>query len=138
MNCPSCDSKRVETTWIFHTFQYGPDENHVMLRSHIPFRTCLDCSEGWLDHIAEDIMQEMIDIHLSPMVTDDAWLVAAEQAAKRADAYNVLQVVNLMKDYKVPIDEMDEWCVQGREDFPCLFMNHIVDGLRDSPIRRQS
>ena len=128
-SCPSCDSKRVETTWVPHAFQYGPDDDHVILETHVPLRTCLDCSEGWLDHIAEDIMQGRVDLHLSPLVIDDAWLVAAEQAAKRADAYRVPQVVNMMKNYKVQIEEMDEWCDQGREDYPCLFMNHVVEGL---------
>jgi len=74
-------------------------------------------------------MQGRVDLHLSPLVIDDAWLVAAEQAAKRADAYRVPQVVNMMKNYKVQIEEMDEWCDQGREDYPCLFMNHVVEGL---------
>jgi len=75
-------------------------------------------------------MQGIIDLHLAPAIEiDDAWLVAAEQAAKRADAYNVPQVVNLMKNCKVQIEEMDEWCQQFRGDAPCLFMNHVVEGL---------
>lgn len=129
LSCPSCEYGKISTTWVDHEFQYGTDEDHVMLKCSVPRRTCPVCNEQWLDHIAEDIMAEVVSLHLSPVVIDTYWIIEATLAAKRADAYSVHQVVCFMEGFKVPIEEMDEWCAQGREDYPCLFMNHVVSGI---------
>jgi hypothetical protein len=62
--CPSCNCSEVSTTWINHQFQYGVDEDPVMLACKVPLRTCLQCSEEWLDHVGEDIIAEVVEIHL--------------------------------------------------------------------------
>jgi hypothetical protein len=127
--CPSCDGEAT-TTWVDHKFQYGTDEDHVMLKCKVPLHTCLHCGEKWLDHISEDIMAEVVRVHLlPPVVIDDKWTVEAAEAAQRADAYSIGSVLTLMESYKVQVDEMDEWCAQAREDYPCLFMCHVVEGL---------
>jgi hypothetical protein len=58
VKCPSCDCGEVATTWIHHKFPYG--EDHVMLKAWVPLRTCLCCSEEWLDHVAEGIMEGIV------------------------------------------------------------------------------
>ena len=100
-----------------------------MLKCRVPLLTCLGCGGKWLDHQAEDIMTEVVELHLKPAVGGDKWVIEATLAASRKDAYNVHQVVRMMKGLKVPIDEMDEWCAQGREDYPCLFKAHVVSGI---------
>jgi hypothetical protein len=99
-----------------------------MLTCHVPVRTCSVCHEKWLDYQGEDILAEAVRVHLMPKV-DDAWIIEATSAAIRAEAYSVHQVVSIMKGSKVPIEEMDEWCAQGREDYPCLFTSNVVEGL---------
>lgn len=128
MKCPSCDCGDVKTTWIDHEFQYGAVDP-VLLECRVPLRFCLKCGKEWLDHVGEGIMQEEVDIHLRPTVIDYAWEIAAKEAARKAEAYNIGQVVNLMESYKIPIEEMDEWCAQTREDHPCLFINHVIEDL---------
>ena len=127
MKCPLCDYNEVDTTWVDHEFQYGED---VMLKCRVPLRTCHICEAKWLDHRAEDIITEVVELHLKPaIVVDDEWIVEATLAASRADAYNVFSVIKMMKSSKLTIGEMDEWCAQGREDYPCLFKAHVVSGL---------
>ena len=63
LSCPSCEHKTVITTWTAHKFPYGADDP-VMLGCMVPVRSC-QCGEQWLDHESEDIMQQVVDIHLS-------------------------------------------------------------------------
>jgi hypothetical protein len=74
-------------------------------------------------------MQEVIDIHLLPTVIDDAWRAAAEKALIKADVFSLPSTVPLLENFKVPIEEMDEWCAQARLDYPCHFKARIVEGL---------
>lgn len=53
------------------------------------------------------------------------WYDEACKAAKRADAFNVEEVVHLMELDEVRIEDMDEWCEQAREDLPCQFLARI-------------
>jgi hypothetical protein len=62
-------------------------------------------------------------------VTDNNWVTAAKAAVKKADAFIPDQIVGLMKEAKVPIGEMDEWCAISRLDYPCMFKAWVVDGL---------
>lgn len=72
----------------------------------------------------------MRDIPLSTAdVTTSEWIIAATKAAQDAKAYNIAQVLITMKSDKVPIKEMDEWCNQAREDFPCLFIANVIGSL---------
>jgi len=64
MKCPSCEGTNVITTQVRHRFQYGEDPG-VMLSTQVPMRSCLHCSEKWLDHVAEDIIAKVIANHLS-------------------------------------------------------------------------
>lgn len=66
LKCPSCDCTKVTTTWIDHEFQYGTDGDHVMLECIVPQRTCSLCGEMWLDYAAEEVMDTVIRVHLSP------------------------------------------------------------------------
>jgi len=64
LTCPSCDCGEITTTWIRHRFQYGVDPG-VMLSTQVPMRSCLHCSEEWLDHVGEGIIDKVIANHLS-------------------------------------------------------------------------
>ena len=123
LTCPSCDAETTPTTtWIDHEFQYGPDWHFVMLECKVPIRTCLGCGQKWFDYRAEELMQEVIDLHLKPtIVIDDEWKAAAEKALLKADVYSLPSTVPLLESFKVPIEDMDEWCAQARLDYPCHF-----------------
>jgi hypothetical protein len=130
MKCPSCDCEQITTIWVDHKFQYGTDEDHVMLDSRVPLRTCLNCSEKWLDCRAEEIMAEVVELHLKPaIVVDDEWKAAAEKALLKADVYSLQAALPLMESFKVPIEDMDEWCAQSRLDYPCHFTADLKMGL---------
>ena len=83
-SCPSCDCNEITTTWVRHRFQYGIDPG-VELTTMVPMRTCLLCSEEWLDYEAEGIIDKVIANHLSTVdVNTDEWETAAKAAIKRA------------------------------------------------------
>ena len=56
LSCPLCDCNEVATTWIDHEFQYGDER----LKCKVPVRSCLVCSGQWLDHVGEDIIEDVI------------------------------------------------------------------------------
>jgi len=56
--CIDCDSRRIVTYEHDHRFPYGVGETAVTLFARIPVRKCEDCGNEWLDHHAEEIMQE--------------------------------------------------------------------------------
>lgn len=56
-----------------------------------------------------------------------SWEKAALIAAKRLDAFNPQQVIEVLRG--VPEDQLDDVCEQCRLDYPCLFYGHVVDGL---------
>ncbi len=73
------------------------------------------------------IIAKVIANHLSTVdVTTNEWEAAAKAAIKRADGYG-FEPFLLMKTDKVPIKEMDEWCNQAREDYPCIFHTNVID-----------
>lgn len=121
MNCPSCDCNEVSTTWIEHRIQYE-------LIAKVPFRTCLQCNERWLDYVAEDIIDRVIATHLSTVdVTTAEWKSAATQVIQDAKAFNIHHILGLMKIEKIAIENMDEWCKKAREDYyPCLFRHDVI------------
>lgn len=130
MNCPSCDHGEISTTWVNHKFQYGTDENHVMLKCKVPMRTCQNCDEEWLDYVAEDINDRVIAAHLSTVdVTTTEWESAATKAIQDAKAFNIRHILGLMEIEKIAIEDMDEWCEQAREDYLCLFQSNVIGSL---------
>ena len=56
-----------------------------------------------------------------------SWEKAALIAAKRLDAYDLQQVIKLLRG--VPEDQLDDVCEQYRLDYPCLFYGNVRDGL---------
>lgn len=65
--------------------------------------------------------------------TGSSWEEAALAAAKRAEAFNLTQVVQLLRDDSmdsVPEDQLDDVCGQYRLDYPCLFKGNIGVDLR--------
>lgn len=76
MKCPACESEKVTTTWIQHSFQYGVtgEAGTINLGCFIPLRSCGRCGEKWLDHVGEDIITKVVDIQLSKVdVNTYAW-----------------------------------------------------------------
>lgn len=61
------------------------------------------------------------------MSEDTHWRQEAVAAAKRANAYNVVQVVKVLDG--VCIDELDSWCAILKRDYPCLFITSIGEKL---------
>ena len=53
------------------------------------------------------------------------WNDEAIMAAKRTKAFSPRQVVQLMERDTVSVVDMDEWCAQLCEDWPCLFMANL-------------
>ena len=52
---------------------------------------------------------------------DEQWLEEAYSAARRANASDPRQIVQVMKAERVTISDMDEWCRQARLDYPCMY-----------------
>jgi hypothetical protein len=127
MKCPSCNCDEVTITWVNHIFHYAPIPKQM--EAWVPMHVCSSCSEEWLDHIGEAIIAGVISNYTSVVVIDDEWWLQATLAVRRSNAFSVDQVVTLMKDQKVPIDEMNEWCAHWKWDYPCLFKNNVVEGL---------
>lgn len=67
------------------------------------------------------------------MNASSEWHQAALAAAKKADAFSLKQVVEIMAYEEVPQGEMDEWCEQCRYDQPCLFKVQIVGRVISLP-----
>lgn len=55
------------------------------------------------------------------------WRQEAVAAAKRANAYNIEQVVNVLDG--ICIDDLDDWCSKLKQDYPCLFTVSVRKGL---------
>jgi hypothetical protein len=53
----------------------------------------------------------------------------ALELAEKHDAFYAHQMVNMAKDYNVPVDELDLWMQAMRRWQPCLFKAHIVGGV---------
>jgi hypothetical protein len=129
-SCPSCNSENIVTLWVDHRFPYDTSIDPILLKCTVPLRVCRQCDVEYLDYAGEDIMDEVVRVHLlPPVIVNNAWIAAGESAAQLHKAFNSAQILSLMRSHKVQIDEMPEWCVQWKWDYPCLFQSSVVEGI---------
>ena len=57
MICIDCESERITTETISHRVPVRQG-TIVGITIRIPVRRCIDCGNQWLDHEAEDIIEE--------------------------------------------------------------------------------
>ena len=62
--CPFCgkETREYETVDLF---QYGADEDGVILEAAVIVQTCDDCDTGWTYYRGEDARQAAIEEHLA-------------------------------------------------------------------------
>lgn len=71
-HCPFCNHQGpIKETTSIEYFQYGPDENHVILSANVIVRSCYMCGGQWTDSRSDDAKTEAITKHLA---TQDIYL----------------------------------------------------------------
>jgi hypothetical protein len=66
-DCPFCDfGSQYEYNQNDH-FQYGVDEDAVMLLARVVVIACTRCSEKWTDFRSEDTRQAAVEKHLATL-----------------------------------------------------------------------
>jgi len=63
-NCPLCGYPAT-VKWHDDEFQYGRDDDAVMLKCRVPVITCGKCDEQFLDHEGEKIRDDAVKKHLA-------------------------------------------------------------------------
>jgi len=63
--CPFCDYNIIAEREDIEHFQYGADEDAVMLSADVIVQYCCVCREQWTDWRSEDARQDEVEKHLA-------------------------------------------------------------------------
>ena len=64
-DCPFCDFGSVYEYKSTEHFQYGCDDDAVMLWTNVIVLACTRCSQQWTDYRSEDSRQAAVEKHLA-------------------------------------------------------------------------